>query len=503
MKNKISIYLIRIMYITIFYVLVGNVFAEAEHTIKVVNNSSFPVNLKNISGNCIKTQFGGGFLLPPGKFGLVEFDDSNTGNCYYADKNVSFDLVSNAFSSNPIYSEATQNIQFVHSSYHTDWSTTIWTAPRNNTTISAQCADLYDQGIWSNPHKNNCINGEKFATEQTMVYLTISNPPSFQFQSNMQIFNLSSIPVQLSESFSNCQLNGTLPSTILSGMQTPQYSMNITPTNDSKLGQCGITASYTDIIQRSFNFGVNTVYPETSLSWVGNPPTDTSINTSNFVQCMNDVSGTVQTSIVDNPSKCFIGCPVSQINKGGLLNASSSDKIQYKYYRSYRGVPSNEPLKPIKPAIDYNSMTSSNIQDIRLICVDAGSINTNVVSPRITKDPILGIASASYLLSKNKKYYLFCQTGKAADNKVELTIMMTGKNLPIKRKVYEINGQSSGGILMLQQSSGNLYYLNNDRKASGLILGLLRLEKQPMTMELSDEGEFIYSNSVGKIYEKF
>lgn len=217
MKTLKSRLLRQIIYIVIFNSIINNVFAEAQHKIQITNYSTFPVNLHDITGKCIKTQFGSGFTLNTNQTGLVIFDDSNSGECYYSDKNVSFKMTSQAFAQNPLSQDTTHNydiasIRFNHSSHNQDWFTTIWESLWYGSSIgdymTIACADLFDLGPADNPNKYwYCTNGLKYYTEQTMVYMYINAYSPQNFKSNMQVFNLSNTALQIQESLNNCNIN--------------------------------------------------------------------------------------------------------------------------------------------------------------------------------------------------------------------------------------------------------------------------------------------------------
>ncbi len=496
---------IKMVFMTIMCVFASKSFAEAIHWITITNNSSFPVTITGLSSTsgfgmkCLKDNLNNynNAVIQPNTFLQILFSDSNTGECYYADKSFSFNLVSKVFSSNPIYDNvSTENVTFQHSSKNQDWSTRIWTAPRNSTNIQSLCSDQNDASSWNNPRNCQDEGGTPYRTENTKVNIYISNPSQFSFNSNMQIFNLSNTPINLINNSNNCQLSSSLESYIRMGGQSTQYSMSFTSTNNSNLGKCGftgVTNSGSQLVE-SFNFGLYSTYPQSTMSWINPNSVSANANFSGFVQCMVESQGKLQTLTVDNPNKCFIGC-------------SAGGNVQYKYYRNQR-VALNKPLEKIGLLHDYSTINATSERSLGLLCTDADSINTKIVSPKFAPEPWRGILSTSYLLSKNKKYYLFCKTSKSTKNQLSLVIKTVDTNLPIKIKDYDVDGLSSEGVVVMSQGiEGTLYYYSYDGKSQGFVSkltpALIKIRKPPVKIELTDDGSYVYSDSVGNIFDKF
>ena len=152
-------------------------------------------------------------------------------------------MTSLAFTQNPVNNTPqTVGVQFQHTgSSGSKWYSYIWTNPRNTPNITAQCASI---GI---DNYSNCLN-TSIVSDSTEATITISNPPNFNFNNNMQIMNLSSQKLLLTtESSSNCSYtNGNLQSTILSGVLSQVYNVNIMTSNLSStgtFGQCAINVT--------------------------------------------------------------------------------------------------------------------------------------------------------------------------------------------------------------------------------------------------------------------
>ncbi len=482
----------------IIWLIVGTIIAEGHHQIQLVNNSLFPVYLSNINRICINnTSLSNNVTIEAGQNLTINITDKNSGlECFNTNKSLSFNLVSKTFNDNPSGGDtSTVNLSFSHTTDNKlHWYSTFWSAPRNSNNFNISCLrDPNNPSSWS-----NCYNGNNVYTNDTKARVQITNSTAwnYNFNGNMQIVNLSSVPLHFTnnDNLINCHNAPTISQTLLSGMQTKFYNLNMNSSENSMSSICSFNISSNAFIGETQDFGIALYYPNKYFNYLGN------FTQNNLIECINDdptVNSINQISYlaVSNTKACFIGCQEANINNKYTQN---HQKVIHKYQYNYRKPLPDNHLIAIPNGRNFNVITSSNKYNIALQCHDANYLNIKTLNPKRIKNKH-NFWVSPYLLSPNKQYYFFCAVGNSSDHRLELRIMNAKNNILIAKD--SILYTADNGYLIMAQN-GIFYYTDEERYR------YYPLNKQtvwtdrhlPTTVRLTDAGSFMYTGHNNDIF---